>query len=319
MIAGTGAGGTGETPFMLQPRQNADDGIMGPPAPVLQQALAGKVNIWKKYFKSIVDMFKDANGEIDKVGLGMHIADMALEAIGAAFDAFSNISTQYYRNEEAKLQLYGDKRTTEITEQHNTELAAVEERYNKGLIDKTEYDAAISEIDLATTERKTALDEELARKKNALAKKAFIADKANNIASVMMGLANSIMSIWARWAALPPVAGALTGIVSGMAAAQVGLIGAQKFVPAAERGTSYAQGGLTLVGEQGPELADIPRGSRIIPNNITGQVFDRLDNNDRSGGGVVVNVNNPVVRDELDIDKIANAVSRKVARDLRTA
>ena len=34
-------------------------------------------------------------------------------------------------------------------------------------------------------------------------------------------------------------------------------------------GTDYAPGGLAMVGEQGPELVNLPRGSQVIPNDAT--------------------------------------------------
>ncbi|PIE15178.1 MAG: hypothetical protein CSA68_07460 [Rhodobacterales bacterium] len=37
------------------------------------------------------------------------------------------------------------------------------------------------------------------------------------------------------------------------------------------RGTDYAPGGAAIVGEQGPELVHLPRGSRVIPNHKLGQ------------------------------------------------
>jgi hypothetical protein len=33
-------------------------------------------------------------------------------------------------------------------------------------------------------------------------------------------------------------------------------------------GTDFARGGLTLVGEQGPELVNLPRGAQVIPNDV---------------------------------------------------
>ena len=38
-------------------------------------------------------------------------------------------------------------------------------------------------------------------------------------------------------------------------------------------GTNYAPGGLSLVGERGPELVNLPRGSQVIPNNKLGQTI----------------------------------------------
>lgn len=63
--------------------------------------------------------------------------------------------------------------------------------------------------------------------------------------------------------------GALASI--GIAAALIGgltaLTKAIK-VPAYAEGTNYAKGGLSLVGERGPELVNLPRGSQVIPNHV---------------------------------------------------
>ena len=51
-------------------------------------------------------------------------------------------------------------------------------------------------------------------------------------------------------------------------------------------GTNFAPGGLSLVGERGPELVNLPRGSQVIPNNKIGnqrieiQVKGRFDGKD---------------------------------------
>ena len=44
------------------------------------------------------------------------------------------------------------------------------------------------------------------------------------------------------------------------------------FIPAFAGGTSYAPGGMALVGERGPELVNLPRGSQVIPNHKIGGV-----------------------------------------------
>lgn len=41
-------------------------------------------------------------------------------------------------------------------------------------------------------------------------------------------------------------------------------------VPAFAKGTNFAPGGLALVGERGPELVNLPRGSSVTPNNELG-------------------------------------------------
>ncbi len=59
-------------------------------------------------------------------------------------------------------------------------------------------------------------------------------------------------------------------------------------IAAAASGTDYARGGLTLVGEGGPELVNLPRGARVLPNNVTRMIM-RGD-----GGGnstIIQNIN----------------------------
>lgn len=50
-------------------------------------------------------------------------------------------------------------------------------------------------------------------------------------------------------------------------------------VPAYANGTNFARGGLSLDGERGPELVNLPRGARVTPNNELGgaQVVEIVD------------------------------------------
>lgn len=82
--------------------------------------------------------------------------------------------------------------------------------------------------------------------------------------------------------------GAILGI-----ATQLGSIGAfgKKVqtsinLPKHANGTSFAPGGLSLVGERGPELVNLPRGSRVTPNN-------------KLGGSNVYNITGNVLTEEM--------------------
>ena len=57
-----------------------------------------------------------------------------------------------------------------------------------------------------------------------------------------------------------------------IATAVGGIIGAFAAIPSFAEGTSSAPGGLSLVGELGPELMNVPRGASITPNNMLGDV-----------------------------------------------
>ena len=76
---------------------------------------------------------------------------------------------------------------------------------------------------------------------------------------------------------------AAAGIAGGVAAAlftkAIGSIGVKGFA----RGTAYAPGGTALVGEQGPELINLPRGSQVFPTPKTNAMLSGI-----GGGGITV-------------------------------
>ena len=55
-----------------------------------------------------------------------------------------------------------------------------------------------------------------------------------------------------------------------------------KELPKHARGTSFAPGGLTLVGEEGPELIELPRGTQVFNNEKTNSILNNYYNNDNS-------------------------------------
>lgn len=79
-----------------------------------------------------------------------------------------------------------------------------------------------------------------------------------------------------------PSAGGFWGSGGGMAAA--GFPGVT--LPGFATGTNFAPGGLALVGERGPELVNLPRGSQVIPNNELGGM--------RGNSNITVNVHGAI-------------------------
>ncbi|MGF7184426.1 TP901 family phage tail tape measure protein [Desulfitispora alkaliphila] len=67
-------------------------------------------------------------------------------------------------------------------------------------------------------------------------------------------------------------------------------------------GTSFFQGGLTMVGELGPELVELPRGSKIYNDYQTNQIMG--DSTGR-GGGLTLNIDKFVNNTEKDIEQLA--------------
>lgn len=57
-------------------------------------------------------------------------------------------------------------------------------------------------------------------------------------------------------------------------------------VPKHARGTSFAPGGITLVGEEGPELVNMPRGSRVYNAVETKEIINNDNRNFNSAGNI---------------------------------
>jgi hypothetical protein len=76
---------------------------------------------------------------------------------------------------------------------------------------------------------------------------------------------------------------------------------------------------LTLVGERGPELV-LPQSRGLVLNNsISSRLLGMLTGKGGGGGNnVTINVNNPVIRSDNDIRKLATEISRVQASQFRT-
>jgi len=68
-------------------------------------------------------------------------------------------------------------------------------------------------------------------------------------------------------------------------------------IPQYAEGTSYHRGGMAIVGEQGPELVDLPKGSRVSP----------LDKS-----GITININEPHLFNDQDADRLGDLVVKRL-------
>jgi len=96
---------------------------------------------------------------------------------------------------------------------------------------------------------------------------------AKSLGDAFKNVANSIISDLIRIAiqqsVIRPLGNALGSLfkISGPALGSAGGSGGLK-VPGFADGTDFAPGGLALVGERGPEMVRLPRGSQVIPNHM---------------------------------------------------
>jgi hypothetical protein len=87
-----------------------------------------------------------------------------------------------------------------------------------------------------------------------------------------------------------------------------------------EKGGTALGGRMHLVGERGPELF-VPRSNgMVLSNSISSRLMGMLGGAGSSGtaGNVTININNPVIRNESDIRKLAQEISRVQASQFRT-
>ncbi|GMB83412.1 hypothetical protein NN6n1_41950 [Shinella zoogloeoides] len=80
-------------------------------------------------------------------------------------------------------------------------------------------------------------------------------------------------------------------------------------IPGFAAGTNFAPGGPAIVGERGPELVNLPRGSQVIPNNRLPATGGAM----QSGGDVHVSI--PITIDATGADAAGLA---RVERQLAT-
>ena len=81
-------------------------------------------------------------------------------------------------------------------------------------------------------------------------------------------------------------------------------------IPTLWKGSNYTLGGLTLVGEQGPELVNMPRGASVTPAHKTEQML----NNANGPVEIVLKIDNFYNNTANDIEKIADELTYLIRR-----
>lgn len=77
-------------------------------------------------------------------------------------------------------------------------------------------------------------------------------------------------------------------------------------------GTMNWEGGLTEINERGGEIVDLPTGSRIYPAQTSERLIRKeLSNNTNSLPNITISGNNFIIREEADIEKIADELTKK--------
>lgn len=170
----------------------------------------------------------------------------AISVANATFDILGSGISRSAEQEKAAL-----------TEKANIQLALAEGNAERQAAIRAELDTKIAQIDKKEGRRKKAL-------------------------ALSEAIVNTAVAITKAIASAPPpfnIPAIVAASVAG--AAQVAVISAQPFA----RGTKNAPGGVALVGEQGPELINLPRGSQVFPTPQTNQMLSNMGGGNVNLGG----------------------------------
>ena len=85
-------------------------------------------------------------------------------------------------------------------------------------------------------------------------------------------------------------------------------------IPENAKGTAFFQGGWTRVHEKGGEILNLPRGTQIIPHDVSEEMARAAGNRAAAGNNVSIAkiADTIVVREDADIDRIAQALAEKL-------
>lgn len=110
---------------------------------------------------------------------------------------------------------------------------------------------------------------------------------------------------FAEWASRNVVKQKVTVETDYVKARMGGGIPGSRPIPGNAQGTNYWEGGLTWVGEQGPEIVELPRGSKIHSNEKS---MDMINNNNSNNVPKELTINTPVYLDGKQITTVTSRV-----------
>lgn len=294
-----------------------------------------KLSQWVDNVKSVNAKAKKSFEENGK-GILDNVSFVAGQ-IASAYNSISDVVQGFLDNEIKIVEAKGEEELSKIEKQKEDQLSATEEQYTieqeqllanyeNGLITEEEYNTRKSELEKQkadkTAEIEAQMDAKIAKQKddnrkkeNEAKKKAFEAQKANQIANIWINYAIGLVGLWAQSIAqLGPIAGSIlagimTGVLTGVAVAQTVLISQQQFVP--ERQMGGMAGGPTRVNEAGGEIITLPDGSQVIPNDISQQIAQNSGNMERN---INININNPQLNNGMDVKRMTNMIIEEMSR-----
>jgi hypothetical protein len=147
----------------------------------------------------------------------------------------------------------------------------------------------------------------------------FFSALGATISGIIDGINSKIQAAMAAIDGLRAAASNIANIVGGAASA-VGSVAhnAAGAVPHFAGGTNYAPGGLAVVGENGPELVNLPRGSEVFPNGQAPTSPLRPASGGGSGNIYITVTGNTILNDQ-DASRLATVIGRHLVQQTGAA
>lgn len=214
-------------------------------------------------------------------GIAAHMSRLQAEMVDPARAATQSV-TEATRQMASEVSMLLDRLFPQLAEARRKaeEIALLRKAESEGLIDAGTRRAAVRERQgfnegpLAEAEKVRTASVDIGRAIDGLADKSEVQTVriARTFQDMVQGITSSLQQLAGaiRGGGFLDILGAVIGF--GTQLGQAGLFGSKiqaglnKSIPGFANGTNFAPGGLSIVGERGPELLNIPRGSGVMSN-----------------------------------------------------
>ena len=248
---------------------------------IYEELTKAKIKLDEMQRNASVDAIKAAEKASDEAAKAMVKANE--DAAKAAEEQMKLVEQQQRERQEAIIELAQQSLqvfqslTTFISGLFSKELDELDKNLSA---QQDKYDRMAESGAMSTEEaeaRKRAAEEETERKREEIQKKQAQAEKAANVASTVMNTAVAVMKAWSQGGIF---AAPMVALIAAQGAIQLATILATK---AYAKGTDYAAGGLSIVGDGGrrelvlgengawltpdtPTLVNLHRGDKVLPD-----------------------------------------------------
>jgi len=179
------------------------------------------------------------------------------EKSGAAIEQYVSLAKSALSSIDGLVQGNLQRKITALDAETQAQQDALQKQQDFELLQAGNSRTQKDQINAAYEARRASLTRQAEEKKTEYERKAAIARKGIAIAEATVNTAVAVTKVIAN-----PI---LAGIVAALGAVQIAAIAATKYAT----GTNSAKGGMALVGEYGPEMVNLPRGSQVVAANKT--------------------------------------------------